>query len=98
EATLTHSDIEDQPTRLIVVRALARLQCAVAGQLEMVWRHHLNADPHVLRADLTATEALTDVHRLISWLRLLPHADPIEIRTRAAIPQQYLARIAALAD
>lgn len=60
-----------------------------------VWRDHLDADPQVLRNDLAATEALVGVHRLVSWLRLLPHADPIEIRARAGIPRQYLAGVAA---
>jgi hypothetical protein len=61
-----------------------------------VWRDHLDADPQVLRDDLAATEPLAGVHRLASWLRLIPHADPIETRTRAEIPRQYLANIAAL--
>jgi hypothetical protein len=63
-----------------------------------VWRDHLDADPHVLRTDLTATEALTNVHRLISWQRLLPHADPLELQSRANIPHKYLTAITALAD
>jgi hypothetical protein len=63
-----------------------------------VWRDHLDADPQILRHDLVATEALVGVHRLVSWLRLVPYADPIEIRARAEIPMQYLASIAALAD
>jgi hypothetical protein len=63
-----------------------------------VWRDHLDADPQVLRHDLAATAALVGVHRLVSWLRLIPYADPIEIRARAEIPMQYLASIAALAD
>jgi hypothetical protein len=62
-----------------------------------VWRDHLDADLQVLRSDLTAAEALVGVHRLVSWLRLVPHADPIEIQTRAEIPRQYLARVAELA-
>lgn len=61
-----------------------------------VWRDHLDADPDVLHADLTATEPLTNVHRLTSWHRLLPHADPLELRTRADIPHKYLTGIAAL--
>jgi hypothetical protein len=60
-----------------------------------VWSDHLDADPQVLRHDLDATEALVGVHRLVSWLRLVPYADPIELRTRAEIPLQYLARVAA---
>lgn len=63
-----------------------------------VWRDHLDADPQLLRDDLAATEALVGVHRLVSWLRLVPHADPIETRTRAEIPRQWLASVAALAD
>ena len=63
-----------------------------------VWSDHLDADPQILRHDLTTTEALVDVHRLVSWLRLIPHADPIEIQTRAEIPLKYLAKVAALAD
>lgn len=62
-----------------------------------VWRDHLEADPRLLREDLTATEVLTGVHRLVSWLRLVPHADSIEIRARAEIPRQYLASVAELA-
>jgi hypothetical protein len=62
-----------------------------------VWGEHLDADPQVLRSDLAATEALVDVHRLVSWLRLVPYADPLEIRTRAEIPRKYLARVAELA-
>lgn len=62
-----------------------------------VWRDHLDADPQQLRDDLAATETLLVVHRLVSWLRLVPHADPIEIRTRGEIPRQYLANIVALA-
>ena len=61
-----------------------------------VWRDHLDADPQVLRTDLAATEALTNVHRLTSWHRLLPHADPLELRARAEIPHNYLTAIAAL--
>ncbi|WP_329004901.1 hypothetical protein OHA18_16095 [Kribbella sp. NBC_00709] len=63
-----------------------------------VWRNHLDADPQVLRTDLAAAEALTNVHRLISWLRLIPHADPLELRTRAEIPHKYLTTITKLAD
>jgi hypothetical protein len=68
------------------------------GVYVTVWRDHLDADPQVLRSDLAATEALVGVHRLVSWLRLVPHADPIEIQTRAEIPRNYLARVAALAS
>jgi hypothetical protein len=62
-----------------------------------VWRDHLDADSDVLRADLAAIEALTNVHRLVSWQRLLAHADPVELRSRAEIPRKYLTAIAALA-
>jgi hypothetical protein len=55
------------------------------------WRDHLDANPQVLRRDLEITQALVGVHRLVSWLRLVPYADPIELRTRAEIPQKYLA-------
>jgi hypothetical protein len=61
-----------------------------------IWRDHLDADPAVLRHDLEATAGLVDVHRLVSWLRLVPYADPLELRARAEIPRQYLATIAAL--
>ncbi|WP_152364615.1 hypothetical protein [Microlunatus speluncae] len=62
-----------------------------------VWSDHLDADPRVLRADLIITETLVWVHRLVSWTRLIPYADPIELRTRAEVPRLYLTRIAALA-
>jgi hypothetical protein len=51
-----------------------------------------------LYRDLTATRVLVYVHRLVSWLRLVPYADRIEIRTRAEIPQRWMATVAALAD
>ncbi len=63
-----------------------------------VWRDQLDADPEVLRADLIITEALVWVHRLVSWNRLIPFADPVELRSRGEIPLMYLARIAALAQ
>jgi hypothetical protein len=63
-----------------------------------VWREHLRADQKQLRRDLTATRVLVNVHRLVSWLRLVPYADQIEIRTRAEIPLQWMATVAALAD
>jgi hypothetical protein len=62
-----------------------------------VWREHLRADPRLLRRDLTATRVLVHVHRLISWIRLIPYADQTEIHARAEIPRKQLARIAALA-
>ncbi|GAB3431168.1 hypothetical protein GCM10027569_78050 [Flindersiella endophytica] len=62
-----------------------------------VWRDHLDADPRVLRTDLAATGVLEGVHRLVSWLRLVPHADPVELRTWAEIPRRWLAGVAALA-
>ncbi|MFD7153583.1 hypothetical protein ACFV9C_03240 [Kribbella sp. NPDC059898] len=55
-----------------------------------VWHNHLAADPAVLHQDLAATEPLTAVHRLVSWLRLIPYADPTELRARAQIPLRYL--------
>ncbi|TCC12015.1 hypothetical protein [Kribbella soli] len=61
-----------------------------------VWRDHLDADPQVLRHDLTASEALVGVHKLVSWLRLVPYADPLELHARAEIPRHYLATVAAL--
>ncbi|WP_134002033.1 hypothetical protein [Kribbella sp. VKM Ac-2566] len=63
-----------------------------------VWRDHLDADPHVLRHDLIATEPLIGVHRLVSWLRLIPYADPLELQARAEIPKHYLTTVAALRD
>jgi hypothetical protein len=63
-----------------------------------VWRDHLDADPRVLRQDLAATEALVGVHKLVSWLRLIPYADPLELQARAEIPRHYLAAVAALAE
>jgi len=44
-----------------------------------------------LHAELVATEALERVHRLVSWVRLIPHADLVELRARAEIPLKYLA-------
>ncbi|MBP2354118.1 hypothetical protein JOF29_005228 [Kribbella aluminosa] len=58
-----------------------------------IWHNHLDVDPAVLRQDLIATEPLVDVHRLISWLRLIPYADPTELRARAEIPLNYLTAI-----
>ncbi len=63
-----------------------------------VWSDQLDADPRVLRADLIIAETLVWVHRLVSWIRLIPYADPIELRTRAEVPRLYLTRIAALAS
>ncbi len=48
-----------------------------------------------LRAELVATEALERVHRLVSWVRLIPHADLNELRARAEIPLKYLAEATA---
>lgn len=62
-----------------------------------VWCDHLGADPRVLRSDLDATEVLVGVHRLVSWLRIVPYADPVELQARAEIPRHYLATVAALA-
>ncbi len=61
-----------------------------------VWRDHLDADPRGLRRDLIATEALVGVHKLVSWLRLIPYADPLELQARASIPRHYLSIVAAL--
>jgi hypothetical protein len=61
-----------------------------------VWQERLDADPAVLRRDLDATEALVGVHRLVSWSRLIPYADELELRTRAEIPLKYLATICAI--
>ncbi|MET7278539.1 hypothetical protein ABZS29_09935 [Kribbella sp. NPDC005582] len=47
------------------------------------------------RAELVATEALERVHRLVSWVRLIPHADLVELRARAEIPLKYLAEATA---
>ncbi|GAA1603156.1 hypothetical protein GCM10009804_69490 [Kribbella hippodromi] len=157
-ATLTHGDVEDQPTRYAVVQALARLQCSLLGRVAhpgiitlapstagdrvrsianewaalqpthplhlnaklvkragqaadvldrrtasisdgylTIWCDWLGVDLQVLRRDLAATEALLGVHRLVSWLRLVPYADAIELRTRAEIPRRYLAQVLALA-
>ncbi|HEY9292850.1 MAG TPA: hypothetical protein VIP98_16345 [Microlunatus sp.] len=63
-----------------------------------VWSEHLHADPQLLRSDLTSTRILVYPHRLLSWLRLVPHADPIELRTRAEIPRRWMATVAELAD
>lgn len=51
---------------------------------------HLDADPAVLRQDLAATRSLVHAHRLISWRRLIPYADPTELHARAEIPLAYL--------
>ncbi|MFI5735898.1 hypothetical protein ACIA49_37645 [Kribbella sp. NPDC051587] len=45
------------------------------------------------RDDLVATEVLERVHRLVAWVRLVPYADPVELRARAGIPRSYLAGI-----
>jgi hypothetical protein len=45
------------------------------------------------RDDLVATEVLERVHRLVAWVRLIPYADPVELRARAEIPRSYLAGI-----
>lgn len=63
-----------------------------------VWADHLDADPKLLHNDLTTTEALLGVHRLVSWQRLIPHADPTELESRAEIPLKYLTTITALAS
>lgn len=58
-----------------------------------VWSERLKVEQGVLYADLVAIESLVSVHRLISWLRLVPHADSIELKTRAAIPRKWMARV-----
>jgi hypothetical protein len=70
---------------------------ALIDEYLKVWSDHLGADPQVLRDDLEVTEALVGVHRLVSWQRLIPYADPIEITARAEIPLKYLTTVAALA-
>ncbi|MFK4083280.1 hypothetical protein ACI2LF_04165 [Kribbella sp. NPDC020789] len=45
------------------------------------------------REELVATAVLERVHRLVSWVRLIPSADPVELRARAEIPLGYLAAI-----
>ncbi|MBM7787154.1 hypothetical protein [Tenggerimyces flavus] len=62
-----------------------------------VWQDQLDADPQRLREELAAAEVLVWVHRLVAWVRLIPHADALELRTRAEVPRKYLARVAALA-
>jgi hypothetical protein len=63
-----------------------------------IWSAHLGAHPDRLRSDLMATRILVFVHRLLSWLWLVPYADEVELRSRAAIPRRWMARIAELAD
>lgn len=63
-----------------------------------VWGVHLGTDVRVLRDDVAATAALVCVHRLFSWLRLVPYADAVELHSRAEIPRRWLAEIAALAE
>lgn len=63
-----------------------------------VWRDRLDADLQILRHDLAATEALLGVHKLVSWLRLIPYADPLELQTRAEIPRKYLSTVATLTE
>lgn len=63
-----------------------------------VWSERLQSDPQRVRADLEATHILVYPHRLLSWLRLVPHADSIELRTRAEIPSNWMAAVAGLAD
>ncbi|MFF1818842.1 hypothetical protein ACFVWG_16185 [Kribbella sp. NPDC058245] len=45
------------------------------------------------RDDVVATEVLERVHRLVAWVRLIPYADRVELRSRAKIPRTYLAGI-----
>lgn len=62
-----------------------------------VWRERLDSAAEPLHNDLIATRVLIHVHRLLSWLRLVPYADPIEIRARAQIPRRWMADVVALA-
>ncbi|MEU4190762.1 hypothetical protein AB0E69_02595 [Kribbella sp. NPDC026611] len=67
-----------------------------AGDREELYATYLSewpADPQILRSDLEATKPLLGVHRLVSWLRLVPYADAVELRSRAAIPKGYLASV-----
>lgn len=63
-----------------------------------VWSRHLRVEPQRLRGDLASTRVLVYPHRLLSWLRLVPHADPIELHARAEIPRNWMAAVAALTD
>jgi hypothetical protein len=63
-----------------------------------VWADHLDSGLQVLRHDLDITAALVDVHRLVSWCRLVPHADATELRARGEIPRGYLNRIVRSAE
>lgn len=62
-----------------------------------IWRDHLQTDHRSLRTQLEATRDLVHVHKLIAWLRLVPHADSLELRTRAEIPLKWFTEIANLA-
>jgi len=63
-----------------------------------VWSQHLQISARSLRPDLEATRSLVYPHRLLSWLRLIPHADTVELRTRGQIPRNWMAAIAELTD
>jgi hypothetical protein len=58
-----------------------------------VWSQHLQCDPQLLRGDLEATRVFVYPHRLLSWLRLLPHADAVELQTRAQIPRKWMTSV-----
>ena len=63
-----------------------------------IWSERLHTEPELLRGDLEATQILVIPHRLLSWLRLVPHADPIELRARAEIPRKWMGLIAGLGN
>jgi len=62
-----------------------------------VWSEHLRREPKLLRGDLEATRGLVYPHRLLSWLRMVPHADTLELQARAEIPRKWMATAAKLA-
>lgn len=51
------------------------------------------APPAVLRRELSAARALHAVHRLVSWHRLLVHADDLECAVWASSPRYWLAEV-----
>jgi len=62
-----------------------------------VWSEHIQCDPQLLRSDLETTRILVYPHRLLSWLRLIPYADAVELQTRAQIPRKWMATVVRLA-
>lgn len=56
------------------------------------------ADPDQLHDEFTRAGWLLPVSRLVSWHRLLDHADALEITTWIETPTHWLAEVAALAD